>query len=209
MGVDLSTVLDLASRQAHWTVVRAQSGDRAALDRLLRAVQGPLLGHILAILRDEDAAKDVLQDTLLLVARKLTWLRDPRRFRAWAFRIATREAVRHAKKSRRWVQADDADFDALHDVRGRTDEPGGTDIATTAHAPDEPFDAGLVARVPELISTLPPAAQLVVRMHYLEEMTLPEIAEALEAPLGTIKSRLAYGLAGLRRTPEANRRRGP
>jgi len=43
-------------------------------------------------------------------------------------------------------------------------------------------------------------------MHYLEEMTLPEIAEALEAPLGTIKSRLAYGL--LRRTLEAGGGRG-
>ena len=205
----MTTVLDLASRQARWTVVRAQSGDRGALDQLLRAVQVQLLGHIEAILRDEDAAKDVLQDTLLLIARKLTWLRDPRWFRAWAFRIATREAVRHAKKSRRWVRAADTDFDALRETHEPSDETIETAVTRAAKPQDEPlFDAGLLARVPELIATLSPAAQIVLRMHYLEALSLPEIAEALEAPLGTIKSRLAYGLAGLRRALDPGDRPG-
>ncbi|MCE7883443.1 MAG: sigma-70 family RNA polymerase sigma factor, partial [Actinobacteria bacterium ATB1] len=55
----------------------------------------------------------------------------------------------------------------------------------------------LPARLPS--PGLPPGGQIVIRMHYLEGMTLPEIAGALSAPIGTIKSRLAYGLAALRR----------
>ena len=44
------------------------------------------------------------------------------------------------------------------------------------------------------------ASRLVVRMHYFDDLTITEIAEALELPVGTAKSRLAYGLKALRRT---------
>ncbi|MCI0437200.1 MAG: sigma-70 family RNA polymerase sigma factor [Gemmatimonadetes bacterium] len=188
--------LDLGSRQAHWTVVRAQAGDRAALDRLLRAIQSPLFAHIAGIVQDRDTAKDVLQDTLLLIAHKLNRLRDPRLYRSWCYRIATREAVRRARTARRWVELTEPEMAALEDAAG-------------AHAArpddDRPFDADLITRVPDLIATLTPAAQAVVRMHYLDGLTLSEIAEALEAPLGTIKSRLACGLDRLR-TSLASRR---
>ncbi len=179
-----STPLDLGTGPAAWVVIRAQAGDRSALDQLLRAIQTPLLTHLSILLHDDDDALDVLQDSLLIIARKLRWLRDPRWFRAWAYRIATREAVRQARKSRRRIDILPAELEQIPSVE-RDD--------------DRAFDADLVARVPDLIAGLPPMGQIVIRMHYLEGMTLPEIAEALSAPMGTIKSRLAYGLASLRR----------
>lgn len=54
----------------------------------------------------------------------------------------------------------------------------------------------------ERIADLPPAAEIVLRLHFLEDMRLVEIAEALEVPLGTVKSRLAYGLQRLRALAE-------
>lgn len=48
------------------------------------------------------------------------------------------------------------------------------------------------------IEKLPPGSRIVLRLHYLDGLTLLEIAEALELPVGTVKSRLAYGLAKLR-----------
>jgi RNA polymerase sigma-70 factor (ECF subfamily) len=60
------------------------------------------------------------------------------------------------------------------------------------------FEPELVDRVPALIAALPPASQVVLRMHYLDAMTYTEIAEALEISIGTVKSRLAYGLRALR-----------
>ncbi len=46
---------------------------------------------------------------------------------------------------------------------------------------------------------LPPHAQIAIRMHYLQELSQQEIAEALEIPIGAVKSRIAYGLSALRR----------
>ena len=64
---------------------------------------------------------------------------------------------------------------------------------------DPPFDAELIDALPALVSELPLACGIVVRLRYLEELTLAEVAEALDVPVGTVKSRAAYGVALLRR----------
>ena len=84
---------------------RAQHGDLHALDQLLRALQEPLFRHVNAIVADPHTAEDVLQETLLTVCRKLRTVREPRWFRAWAYRIATRLAVRRARREHRWSDA--------------------------------------------------------------------------------------------------------
>ena len=70
-------------------------------------------------------------------------------------------------------------------------------IETLAVAAPEEATA-LVSQWAERLAELPPAAQIVLRLHFLEDMKLTEISEALEVPLGTVKSRLAYGLGRLR-----------
>lgn len=169
-------------------VARAQSGDRGALDRLLSDHQRPLYRHVSAIVGDADLGFDVLQASLLIIARKLGGLRDPHWFRAWAFRIATREAVRAARRRSR----DHALFDDASETE-----------AAQAPAEEPAFDPARVRACAARLDALPPAAQIVLRLHYLEELTLLEVAEALELPLGTVKSRLAYGLARLREAVNA------
>jgi len=163
--------------------VRAQGHDRVALESLLRALQLPLHRHISAIVRDPDLAEDVLQEVLWLVCRKLARLRDPRWIRAWAYRIATREAHRRLRRERMTSPLDDA-------------------VLATLEAPalERSPDLELLARIPALVERLSPASALVIRMHYLERLSIAEIAEALELAPGTVKSRLAYGLATLRRS---------
>lgn len=146
-------------------------------------MQGPLYEHVRAIVRDSDVAKDVLQETLWVIARKLPSLRDPRWLRAWAYRIATRESVHHTHSEKRWNEA----------LRG-------DDLnLLPAEEHDEQFDSELVAQIPSRLDALSPASQVVLRMHYLDGLTHVEIAEALEVAVGTVKSRLSYGLAALRR----------
>src|SRR6266550_1882991 len=189
MGADQST--DDAQRTEEQAVHRAfslliarsQSGDLGALNELLRLVQGPLYRHVLVIVRDTDVARDALQDSLFTISRKLKTLRDPLWFRAWSYRIATREAIRTSRLEKRWKEA------------LREEELGGM----AAPESEDRFEPELLAALPSLIDSLSPASQLVLRMHYLEGLTHLEIAEALEVALGTVKSRLAYGLVRLRK----------
>jgi RNA polymerase sigma-70 factor (ECF subfamily) len=167
------------SDETAW-VLRAQCGDREALELLLRSVE-PRLHRYVSRLVGDGHAPDVVQDVLVSVARKLTWLSDPRLLRPWAFRIASRAAFRHLRKEKQWRQytSDDADLDAM---------PG-----------PEPAPADDLLR--ELLESdeLSPASRAVLVLHFQEEMPLAEVAAVLEIPLGTAKSRLAYGLKALRR----------
>ena len=177
--MDASTRSTLESRLC----LLAQTGDREALDALLRSVQLDLHRYIARIVRERDLADDVLQDVLVQICRKLRWLREPAMFRSWSFRIAHRRALRTLQRRRRRPRT--LDDDALKDA--------------VAREPDESaFAAELVDRLPELLRRLSPASSTVIVLHYLEQNTLSEIANILGVPLGTVKSRLAYGLERLR-----------
>ena len=90
------------TQEALW-VLRAQSGDGEALELLLRGIQPSLRRYVLRLVGPSHS-DDVLQETLILVARKLEWLEDPELFRPWAFRIASRASFRFFKRERRWLE---------------------------------------------------------------------------------------------------------
>jgi RNA polymerase sigma-70 factor (ECF subfamily) len=168
------------SRQEALWVLRAQCGDREALESLLRHVQASLRRYLAGVVGSSDA-DDVVQEVLLLIYRKLQWLRAPELFRPWAFRIASRAAFRHLKRRQRLSE----------DLQANT---------SMEDVPDTPaaFDEG---RFQDLLATngISPACSAVLTLHFQEQMPLAEVAAVLELPLGTVKSRLAYGLAALRR----------
>jgi RNA polymerase sigma-70 factor, ECF subfamily len=168
-----------SKQEAQW-VLRAQCGDREALELLLRGVQ-PSLRRYLTRLVGASSADDVLQEVLILVSRKLGWLDVPEAFHPWAYRVASRVAFRHLKKEKRWSGH-------LRDEVVLDDLP-----AAESAVPRE--------LLPELLQSgaLSAASRAVLVLHFQEEMSLPEIAAILEIPLGTVKSRLAYGLAALRK----------
>jgi RNA polymerase sigma-70 factor, ECF subfamily len=165
-------------------ILRAQSGDSEAFDALLQAVQEPLYRYILSLVRESQLAEDVLQEVFLRIYRKLRWLREPLLFRAWAYQIATREAFRNLKRQRR-LPEQVKDEEVLRTV--------------VAPPPREEFAPELIARLPQMVEKLSPASRAVIVLYYLHEMSLEETAEVLGIPVGTVKSRLAYGLESLRR----------
>jgi len=170
----------LTSIQEMQWVLRAQCSDREALEMLLRSVQ-PSLRRFLSGLVGRTDADDLLQDVMVIVIRKLGGLDDPQVFRPWAFRIASREAFRHIRKRRLWVgqHEDDSQLD---------------DLPTPETRPSGELLQQLLAT--ERIS---PASRAVLILHFQEELSLPEVAAILDIPLGTAKSRLAYGLATIRK----------
>jgi RNA polymerase sigma-70 factor, ECF subfamily len=165
-------------------VLRAQVGDRNALDALFRAVQEPLYRYVVGLVSDSALAEDVLQEVLVSIYRNLGHLREPALFRPWCYRIATHEAFRQLKRHRRWTEQ----------LRGQE----ALDSVETAPEPAT-AEPELLVRLPDLLGQVSPASRTALALHYLNGLTLDEVAEVLGLAVGTVKSRLAYGLMLLRR----------
>lgn len=166
--------------QETWLALRAQAGDREAFDRLFQLLQEPLYRYIFSLVGARALAEDILQEVFILIYRKIRWLREPDLLRPWVYRIATREAFKQLKRERRWSDKTEDEVVLLDLPAPSRDEL----------APE------LVA---QLVARLSPASRAVVVLHYLHEMPLAEIAEVMGVAVGTVKSRLAYGLDLMRR----------
>ena len=163
-----------------WLALRAQAGDREAFDCLFRMLQEPLYRYIFSLVGARAPAEDVLQEVFILIYRKIRWLREPELLRPWVYRIATREAFKHLKRERRWTDKAE-DESVLLDLPA----PSRDDLAPEI--------------ITQLVERLSPASRAVIVLHYLHEMPLAEIAEVMGVAVGTVKSRLAYGLDMMRR----------
>jgi RNA polymerase sigma-70 factor, ECF subfamily len=164
-----------------WWVLKAQAGDADALNQLLRAIYTPLLRFVTRMVGDRAAAEDVVQDTMLIVARQLRWLDRPDAFRPWAYRIAARTAMKSLRRERRRFLMIDQDADIE------------TEEALLVEPPPD-----LLAQLPDLVASVSPASRAVLILHFMEGLPLQTVGDILDIPLGTVKSRLAYGLRVLR-----------
>jgi len=164
-------------------VLRYQAGDITALDLLLSETQDWLHLYLSRLLHDVHVADDVLQEVFLLIFRKLRFLDEPLAYRSWVYRIATRRAFRQIR------------IEKEHGHRATSDE-----ILVAEAAPErlDPADPSLQDLLTEKIQRLSPNIQVVIVLHYMEGMSIRQIAELLDLASGTVKSRLAYGLAQLR-----------
>jgi RNA polymerase sigma factor (sigma-70 family) len=154
-------------------VRRAQRGDAAALDALVGELT-PYLGRICGAIALDDG-DDALQDALVLVVRHLPSLREPRAIRAWARRIAVREARRTANGGR------SVPVDAVELAR----------IPATA---DPTTDADVRA----VLASLSPEHRAVLVLRHLEGLSEEEVAGVLDVAAGTVKSRTNRARAAFR-----------
>jgi RNA polymerase sigma-70 factor, ECF subfamily len=160
-------------------VLLAQTGDRTALEQLLRGAYAPLRRYITHLV-GAALADDILQETSLQIFRKLPFLREPAVFRPWTFRIASRIAFSHLKHARRWQPLDEAPLEHL-----TTLDP------CLGELPDESFLT--------LLDHVSAASRAVLLLRYQHDLSIEESAAILEIPIGTAKSRLHYGVATLRK----------
>lgn len=161
-------------------VIQAQCGDRDALEHVLRTIQIPLRRYVQRLV-GATATDDVLQTALISIARNLKWLAEPRLFCRWAYRIASRASFDHLRRERR-RDAHDSDEALLDNLVAPESPPSGIEI-------QQLLDSSGVA----------PPCRAVLMLHFQEELPLADVAAVLELPVGTVKSRLAYGLTALRR----------
>jgi RNA polymerase sigma factor (sigma-70 family) len=164
-----------------WLVAAARGGDGRAMARLVE-LRGPrLLAHATRLLGEREAARDVVQEAWVEILRGLRGLRDESLFLPWALRIVTRRVAREIRRRQHGRRLADA-------VKAEADP-------SVAEAGPGEVDA---ARVRAAIAALPPAQAATVALFYLEDLSVSEVATALDVPVGTVKTRLMHARAKLR-----------
>jgi RNA polymerase sigma-70 factor (ECF subfamily) len=161
-----------AGKEDEWLAVRWQLGERAAFDELIERYQGPLWRYVRRVAPDEDAAREVTQDAWLRVIRGIGRLRDPDRLRPWLFGIARRALM-----------------DRLRDQYARAVETD-CDVTEIPARVDSALPELQLQQVERELAALPIVEREVLTLFYLKELSLGEVAEVLNLPVGTVKSRL-------------------
>ncbi len=175
-------------RLDEYLVASARIGDRKAFDLLARRWGRKLLAHAWRLTGDVDLAREAAQDGWVEIVRGLGRLRDERAFPAWAFQIVTRRCARQIGRVRR-----DRDLNAAAAI-----EP-----AIEAEAP-EGVDPAASARLRTALAALPEAQRAAVGLFYLEDLSVAEVAVALNVPAGTVKTRLMHARRTLRAVLEGD-----
>lgn len=173
-----------------YLVVAAAAGDRRAFEDLARRWNRKLIAHAWRLTGDEDAARDAAQSGWVEIARGIGTLRDERAFPAWAYRIVSRRCAR-------FIAGRQADRALAGEVAAQPDPaPGTADEAVGVRETSRRLHAAIRA--------LPPAQRAAIALFHFEEMTVAETAVALDAPAGTIKTRLMHARLALRAVLEGD-----
>jgi RNA polymerase sigma-70 factor (ECF subfamily) len=168
-------------------VERAQAGDESAFADLAARIGDRMYATAQHILHDSGRAEDAVQQAMISIWRHLPRLEDPDRFTAWAYRIVVRAAYGEARRRRFTLVGSEP-------IEERTSGP---DHAASV-ADREQLERGFRGLSVEHRTVL-------VLKHY-SGLSNPEIAEALEIPEGTVRSRLYNGMQALRAALEADAR---
>jgi RNA polymerase sigma-70 factor (ECF subfamily) len=159
-----------------WLAVRCQLGEREAFDALIDRWHGPLWTYARRLTGSDDAAHEVVQDAWLRILRALPRLRDATRLRPWLFGIARRALMDRLRGLYAAPPASAVDPDSL----------GAADIGAMTGPDPELDEATLLAG----LAGLPVVEREVLTLFYLRELSLAEVAELVQVPVGTVKSRL-------------------
>ena len=168
-------------------VEQARSGDREAFAVLVHQVSDSLYAVAHRILRDTGLAEDALQNALVLAWRRIPKLRDAERFEAWIHRILVHACYDESQRARHWT----ANVRVLP-IDGPS-TPDGTDAIADRDEIERAFRRLTIEQ------------RAVFVLHHYLGLPLVEIAELLQIPAGTARSRLHYAIAGLREALTADR----
>jgi RNA polymerase sigma-70 factor (ECF subfamily) len=169
-------------------------GDSAAFAELVKRYEKELYVFLRRFVFDRTVAEDLFQETFIQVHRNAHTFDPSRRFRPWLFTIA-------ANKARDYLRA--AGRKSTHSLDNTAGSSNGSNVITfldlmeagVGQPEDELIRQEDVERVREVITGLPEIYREVLLLNYFHRFAYKEIAEMLDLPLGTVKSRLHSALA--------------
>jgi RNA polymerase sigma-70 factor (ECF subfamily) len=157
-----------AKPEALEALVERAAVDRQAFTQLYRYYLPRIYGYVLSRVEDQAAAEDISGQVFLTILQKLPKLRDPQRFNAWIFRIARNKCMDH--------------FRALKRDRIRIQALGWLFEEATVSRDD-------LNDLEKAFQSLPELEQDILRLRFLGDMSLKEVAQVLQQTEGGLKSR--------------------
>ena len=164
---------DLKERSFNeWLIIESQRGEVEAFNKLIENWEQRYFLYALNRLKSREAARDVTQESLISISKGLSRLSDPASYPKWSFQIVERRCVDWLRKTIR-----EREF-----------------IQTQEELPEIPVNDNIEEKltVEQLLSKLDSTLASILRLYYLEALTIQEIAEISDVPAGTVKSRLFY-----------------
>jgi RNA polymerase sigma-70 factor (ECF subfamily) len=171
-------------------VERCRSGDEHAFQELVDRYKDLVFALIARTVQDRSRAEDLAQDVFLRIHRGLPYFRGEARLSTWVYRIVANVCLQdQGRPPGATVSLDD------DRARGQT----------IPSAPDRQFgDLELRDRLEKAIARLPANYRLLIAAHYLQGVQYEGLAEALQLPLGTVKTQLYRAKQQLRRMLETD-----
>ncbi len=180
-------------------IARFKAGDLSVFNLLTRMWYERILGFLYRIVGDIDEAEDVCQKTFITVYFRLHQLNDSGKFRTWLYRIASNCAIDHLRDRKSSFRGNG---------RPSPDGSDGTsDLPETESADlEERVDAIALRRLCErTLATIPDEQRTVIVMKLYQDLKFTEIAEVLNLPVNTVKTRMYTGLRAMKEVLNQNR----
>ena len=171
-------------------VTRAQQGDRSAFDVLVLRYQHKIIQLVERMVGDADAL-DVAQESFIKAYRALNGFRGQSAFYTWLYRIAINTSKNFLVARKRRPASQDIDV-ADAELFGHTGQMSDTDTPEALVLSNEIRD-----KVTGVIERLPADLRQAITLRELEGLSYEEIAEAMECPIGTVRSRIFRARAAI------------
>lgn len=174
-------------------IEKAQKGDKNALNELIRKYQDRTYTYAFRLTRNQEEACDVVADAFLRVNNAIKNFKGNSAFSTWLYRIVTNCYLDRRKRdrSRYTVSLDSTVQHDNEEITREIEDPGNT--------PDELAERNQrEVMLQKALNNLPDFQKAMIIMFHAEQQSYEEIAEALDLPLGTVKSRLNRARISLR-----------
>ncbi|MEW6612135.1 MAG: RNA polymerase sigma factor RpoE [Pseudomonadota bacterium] len=165
-------------------VERVQKGNKGAFDLLVRKYQHKVLSLVSRYVRDPEEAEDVAQEAFIKAYRALKTFRGESAFYTWLYRIAVNTAKNYlVAQGRRPPTADFESEDA--------EQFEGADALREYDTPEGMLlERELAQRITEALDHLPADLRVAITLREFEGLSYEEIAQAMDCPIGTVRSRI-------------------
>jgi RNA polymerase sigma-70 factor (ECF subfamily) len=170
---------------------RAQGGDRSAFDALVSKHEIKAYQYAFRLTRNSEEAADVVADAFIRVYNAIGNFKGNSSFSTWMYRILTNCFLDLRKKVKPVSSLDVASQGGEGEIERQIEDPG-----PTPH--DESERVEREERVERAVNKLPEYQRAMIVMYHVDMLTYEEIAEALDLPIGTVKSRLNRARLSLR-----------